>query len=195
VKPVAVGLRLTGGTARGAKLWSLPGLRVRPALARMRVSLFAVLAPRLEGAAVADLFAGTGSLGLEALSRGAARAVFLDTDPRCLEAIRLNLKKLRFEDRAEVLRADAFRAVNGLGPVDLAFVDPPYAFYEERAGEMGRLLEVLLRQVLRRPGGLAVVEHRAGRGPGPLTVGRIVDRRRYGGTEVTLYAGDRGDGN
>ncbi len=186
----AGGLRLTGGSARGARLCSVPGIEVRPALARMRVSVFEVLRPRLEGARVADLFAGTGSLGLEALSRGAARAVFLDTDPRCLEAIRRNLEKLRFADRAEVLRASAFEAAPGLGAADLAFVDPPYAFYEERAEEMRRLVETLLGRVVAPPEGRAVVEHRTGQGLGEVAGGRIAGERRYGGTTVTFY--DRG---
>lgn len=187
MKPAPAGLRLTGGTARGARLWSVPGLEVRPALARMRVSVFGILGPRIQGAEVADLFAGTGSLGLEALSRGAARAVFLDTDPRCLETIRRNLRKLGFEDRAQVLRGDAFTTAGGMGPFDLVFVDPPYAFYEDRPEAMRRLLETVLGRVLRPPEGMAIVEHRAGRGPGPVAGGRLHDRRRYGGTEVTFY--------
>ena len=183
----AGGLRLTGGTSRGARLFSVPGLDVRPALARMRVSLFEILRRRLEGAEVADLFAGTGSLGLEALSRGAARALFLDTDPRCLRAIRRNLEKLGFDDRAEVLQASAFEAAAGLGPADVAFVDPPYAFYAERAGEMKRLVRTLLERVVRPPEGCVVVEHRAGAGPGEVEGGRVLDERRYGGTVVTFY--------
>ncbi len=184
----AGGVRLTGGTARGARLFSVPGLDVRPALARMRVSLFEILRARLEGARVADLFAGTGSLGLEALSRGAARALFLDTDPRCTEAVRRNLRKLRFEDRAEVREASAFDAAEGLEPADVAFVDPPYAFYGERAGAMRRLVETLLARVVPAPEGRVVVEHPPGRGLGEVAGGRIDDERRYGGTAVTFYA-------
>lgn len=188
MRAAAGGLRLTGGTGRGAKLWSVPGLEVRPALARMRTSVFEILRPRLEGARVADLFAGSGSLGLEALSRGAARAVFLDTDPRCLEAIRKNLEKLRFSDRAEVCRASAFEAAPGLAPADLVFVDPPYAFYRERAAEMRSLVETLLRRVLPGPEGRVIVEHREGQGLDGVAGGAVVDERRYGGTVVTFYA-------
>ncbi len=183
----AGGLRLTGGVARGARLCSVPGVEVRPALARMRVSVFGVLGPRLEGARVADLFAGSGSLGLEALSRGAARAVFLDTDPRCLDVIRRNLEKLRFAERAEVIRASAFEAAPGLGPANFAFVDPPYSFYEERSAEMRRLVETLLERVVVPPDGRVVVEHRRGRGLGSVAGGKIVDERQYGCTVVTFY--------
>jgi 16S rRNA (guanine(966)-N(2))-methyltransferase RsmD len=181
------GLRILGGTARGAILFSVPGYDVRPALARMRKSLFDILRPRIGGARVLDLFAGTGSLGLEALSRGAVRAVFVDSDPRSLEAVRRNLEKLRFVDRAEALPASAFEAVSRLGPADLAFVDPPYDFYRDRAVEMRRLVETVVSAVL-APEGLAVVEHRSGGGLGEVAGARTVDARRYGGTEVTFYA-------
>src|SRR5204863_7147718 len=95
------GPRLTGGVAKGRRLFSVPGMDVRPALARMRISVFEILKPRLEGATVVDLFAGTGSLGLEALSRGAGRALFFDLDKRSLEVIGKNLERLGFADRGE----------------------------------------------------------------------------------------------
>src|SRR2546426_12705343 len=103
-------LALTGGTARGAKLFSVPGRDVRPALARLRVSLFEILRARLDGAWALDLFAGTGSLGLEAVSRGAAGCVFFDVDERCVNVLKKNVEKLRFADRTEIVRASAFDA-------------------------------------------------------------------------------------
>jgi 16S rRNA (guanine966-N2)-methyltransferase len=182
------GPRLTGGTAKGARLFSIPGRDVRPALARMRISLFEILRLRLEGARVVDLFAGTGSLGLEALSRGASRSLFLDVDRRCLEVVRRNLAKLRFVDRAETREADAFREVERLGPADLAFVDPPYDFYVERPEDLRRLVEVLLARVVTDPEGRVVSEHRPKEGLGEVAGGRIVDERRYGDTAVTMYS-------
>ena len=181
----AEGPRLTGGTAKGAKLFSVPGLDVRPALARMRISLFEVLRARLIDARVADLFAGTGCLGLEALSRGAARAVFYDVDPRCLEAIQRNLVKLRFTDRGEIRTGDAFAAAAGLEPMDVVFVDPPYPFYAERPEDLRRLVETCLGRLA--DDGRVVVEHRPKRGLGEVAGGRIVDERVYGGTVVTQY--------
>jgi 16S rRNA (guanine(966)-N(2))-methyltransferase RsmD len=154
----------------------------------MRISLFEILRPRLEGARVVDLFGGTGSLGLEALSRGASQVLFLDRDPRCLEAIRKNLERLRFADRGRTLQADAFREAERLEPVDLAFVDPPYDFYLERREEMKRLLETLLSRGMTGPEGRVISEHRPKEGLGELAGGRILDERRYGGTAVTLYA-------
>jgi 16S rRNA (guanine(966)-N(2))-methyltransferase RsmD len=154
----------------------------------MRISLFEILRPRLPESTVVDLFAGTGSLGLEALSRGAARAVFLDRDRRCLEIIRKNLEKLRFTDRAQTREADAFREVEHLEPADIAFVDPPYDFYVERREEMRRLVEGLLERVVTSPEGRVVSEHRPKEGLGEVPGGTIVDERRYGDTVVTMYA-------
>src|SRR5258707_1308154 len=111
------GAVLTGGAARGAPLLTVPGRDIRPALPRLPTSLFEVLRPRLEGATVLDLFAGIGTMGLEALSRGAEYAVFIDSDPRCVEAVRRNLAKLRFADRAEVLPGDALEAPTLVAPL------------------------------------------------------------------------------
>lgn len=182
------GVRLTGGTARGARLFSLPGRDVRPALARMRTSLFEILRSRLAGARVVDLFAGTGSLGLEALSRGAARAVFVDADRRCLEVIRRNLEKLRFAARAEIVEGDAFQAAPRLGRAEIVFVDPPYDYYGERPEAMRSLVESLLASVLDSPDAVVVVEHRPGEGVGEVSGGRVVDERTYGGTAVTMIS-------
>jgi 16S rRNA (guanine(966)-N(2))-methyltransferase RsmD len=181
------GPRLTGGTAKGARLFSIPGRDVRPALARMRTSLFEILRSRLEGARVVDLFAGTGCLGLEALSRGASWALFLDVDRRSVEAVERNLKKLGFLGQAEVRAADAFRAAESLGPAELAFVDPPYDFYGERRAQMRGLVQTLLARVVRDPEGRVIVEHRTKEGLGEVEGGKIVDERRYGETVVTLY--------
>lgn len=183
----ADGPRITGGTARGTRLFTVPGLDVRPALARMRVSLFEILRSRLEGARVLDLFAGTGCLGLESLSRGAREAVFLDKDGRAVEAVRRNLEKLRFTDRASVLHEDAFRAAVRLGPADVVFVDPPYRFFVDRAAEMRRLVETLLSKVVSGPEARVAVEHRPKEGLGDVAGGVVADERVYGGTVVTLY--------
>jgi 16S rRNA (guanine966-N2)-methyltransferase len=185
MRPAAEGPRITGGTAKGAKLFSVPGLDVRPATSRMRISLFEILRARLIDARVADLFAGTGCLGLEALSRGASKAVFCDVDPRSLEAIQRNLEKLRLGDRAEVRKADAFAAAAHLEPSDVVFIDPPYRFFRERTDDLRRLLENVLARLA--DGGTAVVEHRPKEGLGDVPGGRVTDERNYGGTVVTLY--------
>lgn len=182
------GPRLTGGTAKGRRLFSVPGQDVRPALARMRISVFEILRPRLEGARVIDLFAGTGSLGIEALSRGADRALFYDVDRRSLDAVSKNLERLGFAGKGQAVFGDAFEAAARLEPADLVFVDPPYDFYVERAAEMRRLLETLLGRVVTAPEGRVISEHRPKEGLGEVAGGKIVDERRYGETIVTFYA-------
>jgi 16S rRNA (guanine966-N2)-methyltransferase len=146
----------------------------------MRTSLFEILRPRLEGARVVDCFAGTGSLGFEALSRGAAHALFLDADLRCVEVLERNAVHLGFAGRVEVRRADAFLEAPRLEASDLAFVDPPYAFHAERAAEVAALVGTLLARAA-----LVVVEYDRRRPPPPLP-GEAVDERRYGDTVVRL---------
>lgn len=181
------GIYLTGGSARGAKLYSVPGRDVRPATSRVRISLFEILRSRLPGASAVDLFAGTGSLGLEALSRGAGFCAFLDTDDRCIEVLRRNLVKLGLADRAEVRSESAFRAADLLSrEVDLVFVDPPYSFYDDRREEMERLVSAWARGPLLRPEGRILVERRP-RQELRVDGAAVVDEREYGGTVVTFY--------
>ena len=179
------GAVLTGGSARGAKLFTIAGLDVRPALARMRNSLFQILAPRL-GGPVLDLFAGIGTMGLEALSRGAEFTVFVDSDPRCAAAVRRNVEKLRFTDRAEVVEDDALRAPSFAAgrTFDLVFVDPPYALHADPA--FAPKLEAAVAALTVQ--GVIVVEHRTlQRFPDEWGTGKLIDRRIYGGTTASLY--------
>ncbi|MBW3601366.1 MAG: 16S rRNA (guanine(966)-N(2))-methyltransferase RsmD [Actinobacteria bacterium] len=141
--------RVIAGTARGRRLQVPPGGTTRPTSDRVREALFSVLGPRVPGAAVADLFAGSGGLGIEALSRGAARAVFVDADPRAAAAIRANLRATGLAGAATVVRgdADAFCARPRGHPFHLVLVDPPYT------RPLGRVWSSLT--ALRDTGGLA----------------------------------------
>ncbi len=185
------GIYLTGGTGKGAKLLSVPGRDVRPATSRVRNSLFEILRSRLPGASAVDLFAGTGSLGLEALSRGAGFCAFFDTDERCVTVLRRNLEKLRLADRAEVRMESAFRAADVMRrEVDMVFVDPPYSFYDDRREEMERLVSTWSRSPLLRSDGRILVERRPRqelRADGAV----VVDEREYGGTVVTFYGKEK----
>ena len=183
-------LRLTGGERRGAKLYTVSGGDVRPALARLRKSLFAMIGPRVEGSVVADLFAGTGSLAFEALSRGAARAVLFETDPCCSDAIRKNIEKLGYGDRTTLHAETAFEAPvllesSGAAP-DLVFVAPPYALFQKE-GEWGRLRRTMSELPL-SPAGQVILEH-ARIVDAPGRIGRLEGSRRrdYGGTSITFY--------
>lgn len=123
-------MRVVAGEAKGRRLVSAPASVTRAATERIRMSLFGIVEPLLEGAAVLDLFAGAGSIGIEALSRGAARATFVERDRRALAALRENLEATGLAARANVVAADVIaflgRADRG-GPYDLAFCDPPFA--------------------------------------------------------------------
>ena len=120
-------LRVIAGTARGRKLRSVPGNITRPITDRGKEALFNILAPDLDEAAFLDLFAGTGSVGIEALSRGAAYARFIDKHPQAISTVRANLKSTGLADKADVKRMDALRLLNTTPEraFDYIFIAPP----------------------------------------------------------------------
>ena len=134
-------MRVIGGEFRSRRLKTVPGRAVRPTSDRLRETLFNVLGTEIIGKIFIDAYAGSGAVGIEALSRGAARAVFLEKDRRAVAVIRENLESLGLEDRAEVVVRPAARAWTELVG-DIIFLDPPYgeaAEYEAMLGELGRL--------------------------------------------------------
>jgi 16S rRNA (guanine(966)-N(2))-methyltransferase RsmD len=118
-------MRVIGGEFRSRRLLSMPGADVRPTPDRLRETLFNVLAPRIEGAVFLDAYAGTGSVGIEALSRGAKQAVFLEKNSHAVELIRKNLKTLEIEGRARVIPGSAALYLGSVD-ADIVFIDPPY---------------------------------------------------------------------
>lgn len=176
-------MRVIAGTARGRRLKTPKGTSVRPTSDKVRGAVFSILLSQrdLTDAAVLDLFAGTGALGIEALSRGAARAVFVEKDTRTADLIGENLELTGFTDAARVVRADAERLdLASLGRFDLVFADPPYALVlgSRALGALGSVLA---------DAGVAVVEHGVDEPP-PTPVGlEAFDRREYGDTGITFY--------
>jgi 16S rRNA (guanine966-N2)-methyltransferase len=183
-------VRVIAGTYGGRRLHAPRGPATRPTSDRVREALFSMLAaasPGIEDAVVLDLFAGTGALAIEALSRGAARAVLVERDPRALEALMANLAELGLgAEETEVRRADA-RAVlrdasAGAETYDLVFVDPPY----RHAGVLGRELREALPPLL-GPGARVVTESDRRNELAlcsPLLV--VEQQRRYGDTLITI---------
>ena len=147
-------MRIIAGTWRGRALLAPRGDSTRPTSDRAREGLFSMLQSRLgsfEGLEVADLFAGTGALGLEALSRGAARCTFAEQDRQALEALRSNIDKLGARERCDVRAIDATRMAGG--PYHLVFMDPPYD-----SGLGQRAVESLLAAKALAPGALLSIE-------------------------------------
>ncbi len=128
-------MRVIGGEFRSRRLKTLAGLSVRPTPDRLRETLFNVLAPRIEGSLFVDAYAGSGAVGIEALSRGASGAIFIDRSPKAAGLLSENLASLGISSRATLLRAPALTALARLGAARLrgaiAFVDPPYALESE----------------------------------------------------------------
>jgi len=143
-------MRVIGGEFRSRPLKSLPGLDVRPTPDRLREALFNVLASRIAGAVFADLYAGTGAVGIEALSRGATRSIFAEQNRAAVNVLRQNLKSLDLEPRAQVLQGRAAALLGGIH-ADIVFLDPPYALEGE--------YETALTKLGARPPQLVIVQH------------------------------------
>jgi 16S rRNA (guanine966-N2)-methyltransferase len=179
-------MRVTAGRLRGHRLDAPRGSRVRPTYDRVRVSVFAVLGPAVEGAAVLDLFAGSGALAIESLSRGADRATLVEKDPGVIRIAARNVDRLGLSGLCDLRRCDALgfvvRNVAG-GGFDLVFVDPPYDSELQEP-----TLELLSVWSGLRPGGIVVLERAAGK-PVAASYGRLVRSRtkKYGSTEVDIY--------
>ena len=182
------GLRVTGGRLGGRRLRA-PARGVRPTSDRVREALFARLGD-LRGTTVLDLYAGSGALGVEAASRGAARVVFVERSAGCLAALRANLRAVGLEDVGRVVRGDAPAAIRRLGRLgarfDLVLLDPPYG-----RGEPERALAALCEAGVLAERAVVVVEHGRRHPVTPVTGLAPVDERRYGDTVITRLAPDR----
>lgn len=180
-------MRIIGGTAGSRRLKAPTGQGTRPTSDRVRESVFSILGPPPPDARVLDLFAGAGTLGLEALSRGAAAAVFVERAPAALSCLRDNIDSLGMTSDAEVIAAEVARALDRLARrgarFDWIFVDPPY--HTELALAT---LATLAEGDLVADAGIVVVEHDKRR-PLPETVGALAreDQRTYGDTLVAFY--------
>ena len=173
-------LRVSGGEARGRRLRAPKN--IRPTQGMVRQAIFNIVGPRIEGAEVLDLFAGSGALGIEALSRGAARVTFVDQQPRGLAILRQNLDALGFKARAQVVRGDVVRwleaSPDAIKSATFVFLDPPY---EDVV--LDRALNVLDREVTEAT---VLAEHSRRQTLPTLSRLRLDRERRYGDTLVTV---------
>lgn len=143
-------MRIIAGQFRSRRLKTLPGMRTRPTPDRLRETLFNILAPRIEGALFVDAYAGTGAVGIEALSRGAREAVFIEKNRAAVDVIRQNLKALGLETRAQVICGKTAVAL-GRRKADIVFLDPPYDLENEYGAALGALGEA--------PPALVIAQH------------------------------------
>jgi 16S rRNA (guanine966-N2)-methyltransferase len=180
-------VRIIAGALKGQRLVTPRGHRTRPTADQVRIALMDTLMPSLSGARFLDLFAGAGGVGLEALSRGAARAVFVERDPDAAAALRRNLAALRLGPEARVLATDVGRALHRLAAdgerFDLVFLDPPYGagLVEDTLVRLGEGAHVTLDAIV-------VAQHFTKHAP-PDRVGTLAAfrTRRFGETTLTFF--------
>jgi len=180
-------MRVATGEAKGRRLKGPVDKGTRPIIDRVKQALFNILSARVEDARFLDLFAGTGSVGIEALSRGAASATFIELNHKMLQVLRENLRITGLADRAETLRADAFKFLrSAVMPYDMIYVAPPQ--YQEMAA---RALALLDSSPLVVAESIVIVQIHPKERPGvaavPLTRLAMTDERRYGSTLLLFY--------
>lgn len=186
-------MRVIAGRFKGRTLAAPTRAGLRPTSDRLRETLFNILAPRLPGARLLDAYAGTGAVGIEALSRGASHVVFVERDRQALALIQENVRRCHVTERYTIVSRDAREASAdpALLPFDIVFLDPPYDLPDR-----DRALDAVSGLVA--PGGLLVFEHAARRDV-PRAAGRLVQRRqvRAGDSMLTFYEenGKREPGN
>jgi 16S rRNA (guanine(966)-N(2))-methyltransferase RsmD len=179
-------IRIIGGTARGRKLKLVPGEGTRPVMDRVKEALFNILGDSVIDSAFLDLFAGTGSVGIEALSRGAARAVFVENSRLALRTIEANLELTRLGDNAEIVRADVIEFVSATPKTafDFAYIAPP----QYRGLWKETLTRLDANPVLLNPDAVVVVQIDP-QEKVPVTLETLVayDERRYGNTLLWFF--------
>ncbi|MFB5759778.1 16S rRNA (guanine(966)-N(2))-methyltransferase RsmD [Paenibacillus medicaginis] len=181
-------MRVVSGSAKGRPLKAVPGTGTRPTTDKVKEALFSMIGPYFDGGTALDLFAGSGGLGIEALSRGMEKAVFIDMEPKAIEVIRENLRKTGLDSQAEVFRNEAGRALKVLAKrgaaFDAVFLDPPY-----RMKNGDELMEQMDKLGLLRDGAVIVLEYESGYSY-PEQFGSFNQLRKavYGETAVSIFS-------
>ncbi|NRD78760.1 16S rRNA (guanine(966)-N(2))-methyltransferase RsmD [Bacillus sp. BRMEA1] len=186
-------MRVVSGSCKGRPLKAVPGRTTRPTTDKVKEAMFNMIGPYFDGGIGLDLFAGSGGLGLEALSRGLEKVIFIDQDPKAVQIIRENIKACHFEEKTEVYRNDAGLAIKALIKreirFDYLFLDPPY-----KRQQLVSLMEKLDSEELINNSGIVVCEH-SNDVELPLAVGRLtqIKQENYGITTVTIYSREHGE--
>ncbi|WP_160036481.1 16S rRNA (guanine(966)-N(2))-methyltransferase RsmD [Paenibacillus sp. An7] len=180
-------MRVISGTAKGRPLKAVPGTGTRPTTDKVKEAVFSMIGPYFEGGNVLDLFAGSGGLGIEALSRGMEKGIFIDLEPKSIEVIRANLKATKLESKAEVYRNEAGRALKLLAKraykFDVVFLDPPY-----RMKNADELMLAMQENDMFSEDAIVVVEYDADH-EYEEKFGHFVQTRKttYGDTAISVY--------
>ncbi|EKN66314.1 putative methyltransferase [Neobacillus bataviensis LMG 21833] len=183
-------MRVVSGICKGRPLKAVPGNTTRPTTDKVKEALFNMIGPYFDGGIGLDLFAGSGGLGLEALSRGLEKVIFVDRESKAIQVIHENIKACKFEENSEVFRNDADRALKALIKRDICFdyifLDPPY-----KKQQLVHLMEKMDQQNLVKKSGIVVCEHSFDIEL-PQTVGRFTEIKHeaYGMIAITIYSRD-----
>ena len=181
-------MKIIAGTLTGRKVLVTTGKRVRPTGAKVKEALFSIIADDVDDAAVLDVFSGSGSVGIEALSRGAASCTFVERDKNVIDVLARNLSQFSLEDRGKILPLEAKRAMKLLGKqgerFDIIFLDPPYSYFVKTR----RIIESLSPGGVLASDGLLIWEHAVDTMP-PEEVGLLQKERekKYGDTALSFY--------
>ncbi len=180
-------MRVIAGSAKGRQLKAVPGNSTRPTTDKIKEAIFNIIKPFVDGGSVLDLYAGTGGLGIEALSRGMSKAIFVDKDRKCVEIIKNNIDLCNFSEITEIYRNDSIRALNILIKrgiqFELIFIDPPYKMNNYEV-----VLKSLSDNNMISNQGIVVVEHDVKISlPSKIGVLTLIKNVDYGNTGVTIY--------
>ncbi|TFE03598.1 16S rRNA (guanine(966)-N(2))-methyltransferase RsmD [Jeotgalibacillus sp. R-1-5s-1] len=180
-------MRIISGKNKGVHLKAVPGTGTRPTTDKVKEAIFNMIGPYFEGGKALDLFAGSGGLGLEGLSRGLDSVIFVDKDRMAVQTIKHNIEKCGYQDRSEVYRNDAERALKAVSKRDIAFecifLDPPY-----KKQQLEKLLEWIIRDDLLADSGVVMCEHDE-KVMLPEEIGNLILTRQeqYGGTVISIF--------
>lgn len=181
-------MRVISGEVRGRKLASFKGKKIRPASDKVRGAIFNILVSTFEGYKILDLFAGTGALGIEALSRGAKKVVFVENSPFALKILQKNIMLCKYEERSEIIKTSVERALKHLAKrseqFDYIFLDPPY-----EKGMVEKILKMLSQLKILKEDGTIILKHSGRELPleeyGNLT---LLKQRKYGSEFVSFFS-------
>ena len=178
-------MRIITGQAKGVRLKAPKGLNTRPTSDRVKESLFSILADRIYDRSILDLFAGTGNLGLEALSRGALNAIFVEHDSNCIKIIQENINNTKMQEKSKIIRGDVYRIVDNLNKCshafDIIFADPPY-----NKEHVNKLLNSLSVNIL-KPDSLIIIEHSKNEAYNIPQHIELIRKQQYGETIISIF--------